>query len=55
MQFKLTTVSINTWGRRRTWFVNLPVINGKTVLTTDIYLDLLRDFDLPRGTTISIS
>jgi len=51
---KLTAVTIRTWNRSRTWFLNLPVVDGRVHLPSSRLDELIRDWGLPRGTTISI-
>lgn len=51
---KLTAVTIRTWNRSRTWFLNLPVVDGRVHLPSSRLDELTRDWGLPRGATISI-
>ena len=51
---KLTAVSIRTWNRSRTWFLMLPVVDGKVYLPGSKVLELTREWDLPQNATISI-
>ena len=54
MKIRLTAVTIRTWNRSRTWFLNLPVVDGKVHLSSSRLDELIMDWGLPRSTTISI-
>ncbi len=52
---KLTMVSITVDGRRKTWFIKLPYINGKAVMSESTLNKLLREIGCySRGHTFSI-
>lgn len=52
---KLTAVTISNWSRSRTWFLDLPVgDDGQVRLPESTLNELIRSWNLPRGSTISI-
>ena len=52
---KLTAVTISSCGRSRTWFLDLPVEEDRRVRLPESTLnELIRSWNLPRGSTISI-
>jgi hypothetical protein len=50
----LIAVTIRTWSRSHTWFLDLPMVNGRAHLPEEQLSRLLNEWGLPRGTTISI-
>jgi hypothetical protein len=51
---KLTMVSVRKGHRIRTWFVNLPVVDERVHLPDSMLDQMIREWNLPLGSTISI-
>ena len=52
---KLTAVTIRTGRRCHTWFLHLPMVEGRAHLPGDVLEGMLRDMGVPHGATITIA